>query len=365
MTLPSSDQNSGNENKPTEQNDPWSDQLRQHGRVMIIHHAFNKLKKDEFLTQEELGELCGVTRQAIKPYLRHMEDDLLLPVVKGPNGGYAYKEHVDFIPHMLISQQLCYQLMLAIKSSSGFCSKKESDAVKRWHRRISAFVGDQAKLDFSRMDSCLSFSSILTPRFDPTLIQFFWRCAVERIQVELTYKTPNSDTKPRTLEVLHVRKLLLDWIVYAYDHLSKEYRKFSLSRMEDILLTGKTFEPHLKFKMSEQTDGAFEVYKGKEKVDVKLYFRKEQSHIIRENDVSCETTRQDMPCGGLILGLKVSSFVDLLKFMRIFGNNCVPLEPRAIVQEWHDVANLMARDSGAVLNGTFQFDPEEKKEEAK
>ena len=89
-------------------------------------------------------------------------------------------------------------------------------------------------------------------------------------------------------DLLAVRRIR----VYAYDHLSKEFRKFSLSRMEDILVTGKTFEPHLKFKMSEQTDGAFEVYKGTKKVDVKLYLRKEQSHIIRENDVSCETTRE-------------------------------------------------------------------------
>ncbi len=369
MTIPPADEPSGKENNPnavpTTQPDPWADQLRQHGRVMIIHRAFNELKKDEYLTQDELGELCGITRQAIAPYLRHMEDDLLLPITKGPAGGYAYKEKVDIVPHLLISQQLCYQLMLAIKSSNNFCTKKEGDAIKRWYRRISALIGEEANLDFKRMDRCLSFSSILTPRFDPSLIQFFWRCATERIQVELTYKTPNSDTKPRTLDVLHVRKLLHDWIVYAYDHLSKEFRKFSLSRMEDILVTGKTFDPHIKFKLSKYLDGAFEVYTGGEKVDVKLYFRKQQSHIIRENDVSCETTREDRPCGGLILGLKVSSFIDLLKFMRTFGNDCVPLEPRSIVQEWHDIANLMARDSTAVLNGTFQFDPpEEKKEEA-
>src|SRR5690349_13982034 len=112
MILPPSEGPSGHENNPnpnlSTQPDPWADQLRQHGRVMIIHRAFNELKEGEFLTQEELGELCGVTRQAIKPYIRHMQDDLLLPIIKGDTGGYAYKERVDIVPHLLISQQLCY-----------------------------------------------------------------------------------------------------------------------------------------------------------------------------------------------------------------------------------------------------------------
>ncbi|MDB6023983.1 MAG: hypothetical protein JWM68_206 [Verrucomicrobiales bacterium] len=81
-----------------------------------------------------------------------------------------------------------------------------------------------------------------------------------------------------------------------------------------------------------------------------------------ENNVSCDSSRKDLPCGGLELNLCASSFIDLLKLMRGFGNDVVPLSPPALVQEWHTVADLMSADGKAVAAGKFQFDPPRKKE---
>ncbi|MDB6023985.1 MAG: putative helix-turn-helix, type 11 domain protein [Verrucomicrobiales bacterium] len=341
----------------------WSDQRRQDGRIFLINRALNKLKKGQFLTADKLGELCGVTRQAIGPYIKHMREFLLLPIIKGPsNRGIAYSEKVDIVPHLLVSQDLCYNLMLALKSSSGFCDEKQRKSLKRIYKRIASLMHERGDLDFVAMDNCLSFSSILTPRFDPKLIKFFWRCAVEKIQVELFYDTPATGEKKRTLNVLHLRKLLHDWIVFCEDSLSGKVKRFSLARMDEIRLTGKTFVPKKPFVLSEHNDGAFEVFVGPKMFDIQLYFRKPEAHIIRENYVSCESARKDLLCGGLELSLSASSFVDLLKLMRSFGNNVVPLSPPELVQEWHTVADLMSADGKAVAAGKFQFDPPRKKE---
>ncbi|MDB6028559.1 MAG: hypothetical protein JWM68_4782 [Verrucomicrobiales bacterium] len=339
---------------------PWADQLRQNGRVFIINRALNELKPEEFITATALGELCGITRQSLEPYIRHMQNDLLLPIIKGPKGGYAYSERVDIIPFMPISEALCYQLMLAIKSSSGFCTKSQSNALKMTYKRLASGLGEAQDLDFKRMDGCLSFANMLTPKFPAERIQFFWRAAVESIQVRLLYHTPNGESKYRTLDVLHVRKLLFDWIAICYDHYSGEFRRFSLSRMEEIKVTGKTFAPHKNFNLKKEND-AFETFKTDKKVDAKFYFRKQQANFIREHHVNCDTGRRELPCGGLELTLHVSSFVDVLRLMRTFGSDVVPLSPPEVVQEWYDVATRMAADAAAVKNGTFQFDPPEEK----
>ena len=341
---------------------PWADQLRQNGRVFIINRALNALKENEFITATELGELCGITRQSIEPYIKYMENDLLLPIVRGPRGGYRYREKVDIIPYVPISQELCYQLMLSIKSARSFCTKNQRSALKTIYKRLASGIGETQDLDFIRMDNCLSFAHILTPKFPAERIQFFWRAAVESIQVRLLYHTPNKESKYRTLDPLHVRKLLHDWIVICYDHYNNDIRRFSLSRMENIKVTGKTFEVPDDYDQEKEID-AFEVHKGEKKVDVKLYFRREEAHIIRENFVSKETDRRELPCGGIELTVHVSHFKDLQKFARTFGNNCVPLSPPEFVEEWDRVATAMAADARAVRNRTFQYDAPKPKEE--
>ena len=361
MTLPLADFISGKA-KPSKRsnahdaslNKGWANQLRQNTRVMQINKALNELPPNEWITRKQLGEICGVCEKTIGAYIEHMRN-ILLPILDGPKG-YRYSEPVELVPHLLMSRRLCYTLMLAMKSSRGYCGAAQKRAITTLFERLTSSLHENGTLDYEEMDLCLSFGNILRPRYNPERIEYLWRCAVEKIELEVDYDTPGKGVFRRILRCLNVRRIRNEWIAICWDSKNNKPRRFSLSQMRKIVETGKKFIRPEDFDLNDYTDGAFDVFMEKDvpKTDVKIYFTPKKAHIIRQNDVSCEVGRKEMPCGGLELHLQISSFVDILSFIGEFRGEAIPMEPRNLVEEWvADCEKGVARGR-AVLEGTFQ-----------
>ena len=361
MTLPPADFNSGKAKTPKKSdahdaslNKGWANQLRQNTRVMQINKALNDLPPNEWITRKQLGEICGVCEKSIGAYIKHMRN-ILLPVLDGPKG-YRYSEPVELVPHLLMSRRLCYTFMLAMKSSRGFCGPQQKRAITTLFERLTSSLHENGTLDYDEMDLCLSFGHILRPRYDLERIEYLWRCAVEKIELKVDYDTPGKGVFRRILHCLNVRRIRNEWIAICWDSKNKEPRRFSLAQMMKIVETGKKFVRPEDFELDDYTDGAFDVYmeKGVPKTNVKLYFTPKKAHIIRQNDVSCEVSRKEMPCGGIELVLQVSSFVDILSFIGEFRGEAIPMEPRALIDEWDKDITKCKTIVDQLKAGTFQ-----------
>ena len=360
MTIPNTPNDQPNKsNKLSKEERAWANQLRQNRRVMQIHNALNKIAGQEgkFLTGKQLGEICGITPRAVIPYINHMREGLFLPLLDDTSKGYAYSEPVEFVPHLLMTRRLCYAVMLAMKSARGFCSPQQRTMMTKLYKRLSGALHESSDFTYDDMDLCLSFGHILRPRFNPERIEYLWRCAVERIPLWVRYNTPETGEKDRELRIHNVRKIRNDWIAFAWDSINDEIRRFSLGRMLKIEELPGTFVRDPDFKLEDYVDGAFDIYmgeKGAPKQDVKIYFSPKKAHIIRENDVVCEAGRADTTDGGLVLHLQVRSFIDLLSFLGEFRGEAVPLEPRALVEEFKGDGVKISNRADAVLSGKFQ-----------
>ncbi len=348
-----------NKKKSAAEEKAWANQLRQNRRVMQIHKALNDIAGQEgkFVTSEQLAEICGISSRAIFPYIKHMREGLFLPLVDDTSKGYAYTEKVEFVPHLLMTRRLCYAVMLSMKSARGFCSQKQKEMLTKLYKRISGALHESSDFTYEDMDMCLSFGHILRPRFDPERIEYLWRCAAERIALNVRYNTPGTGVKDRTLHIHNVRRIRNDWIALAWDSINDEIRRFSLCRMEKIEESGNTFKRDPEFELEDYTDGAFDVFTGKKgapKQDVKIYFTPEKAHIIRENDVVCEVGRADTTDGGLVLHLQLSSFVDLLSFLGEFRGEAVPLEPVSLIDQYDADLDKGKANVKAVRSGAFK-----------
>ncbi len=354
---------------PEQQNQPQPDPKKkrtppqrrdtrgQDARVMKIHRVLNANCKVKFVTKKELAKHCGVSDRQIVNDINHMRDDLLLPFVEDTSKGYAYEERVEFVPHLLISQELCYTMLLAIKSVGGYRTQAQKSALKRMYRRISAALSEEADLDLDEMDRCLSFGNIFKPKFPLKRIDFLWRAAVRRIETKLLYKTPNTRSIERIIQPLHVHKLRREWIVFCKDSERPGFIRLALSRMDNVRATGKTFERPPEFKVENELKGAVDVFTGPEMIDVIVRVEKHKAHLVDENDFDFEVARKELPNGDIDMHLRVSSFVDLLDIIRgDFRGAGIPLHPRSIVEEWVAEAKRDMEAGQAVLARTLGAD---------
>ncbi len=326
---------------------------KQETRVAIIHDELNNSK---WVTRKKLSDLCGCHVRSIERDLEHMKDDLLLPIVEDGDKGYRYEEFVNFFPFVRMTEKLFFSLMLAVKSVGAYRTDTEKRLLSRTFNQISAAFCEKRQLDPKIMDKCFSFGNMLTPRFDRSRINFLWRCATEGIRLKMTYATPGKPVSTRLFDVYELYQLRHDLIAFGYDWENHEVRRFSLTRMVELRTTGATFERPEEFDAEDYLDGALDVFvgpPGTPKMDIKIHFTNEKAHVIREHDVRSEAGREELPNGGLILHLRLTSFVDALSWIGEFRGEAIPMEPRALVEQWHaDLSKGMGR-ANAVLAGTY------------
>ena len=329
------------------------DTRQQDTRVAIIHDELNTLK---WVSKKKLSDLCGCHVRSIDRDIAHMKDDLLLPILEDDDKGYRYEEFVNFFPFVRMTEKLFFSLMLAVKSVGAYRTDTEKRLLSRTFNQISSAFCEKRQLDPKVMDRCFSFGRMLTPRFDPSRIDFLWRCATEGIRVKMRYATPGKPVSERLFDVYELYQLRHDLIAFGYDWENHEVRRFSLTRMVELRTTGATFERPEEFKAEDYLDGALDVFvgpPGTPKMDIKIHFTNEKAHVIREHDVRSEAGREELPNGGLILHLRLTSFVDALSWLGEFRGEAVALEPRSLVEQWRaDMAKGMGR-ADAVLAGTY------------
>ncbi|MDB6024493.1 MAG: helix-turn-helix, type 11 domain protein [Verrucomicrobiales bacterium] len=330
------------------------DTRKQDTRVAIIHDELNTLK---WVSAKKLSDLCGCHVRSIARDIAHMKDDLLLPIVEEDGKGYRYEELVNFFPFIRMTEKLFFSLMLAVKSVGAYRTNTEKRLLSRTFNQISTAFCEKRQLDPKIMDRCFSFGNMLTPRFDPSRIDFLWRCATEGIRLKMRYATPGKPVSERLFDVYELYQLRHDLIAFGYDWENKEVRRFSLTRMVELRTTGQTFERPEDFDAEDHLDGALDVFigpPGTPKMDIKIHFTQEKAHVIRENDVRSEVGREELPNAGLILHLQLTSFVDVLSWIGEFRGEAVPLEPRDLVVQWRaDMVKGLAK-ADAVLAGTYQ-----------
>ena len=323
---------------------------------MKIHRALNEaFATKKFVTCAKLQQLCGIKERQMRKDIAHMRDELLLPFNDDTSKGYAYLERVDFVPHLLLSQKVCYSLLLAVKVAGLHRNDAQTRALKRTFNRITSALQENRDVDLEEMDRCMSFGTMLRPKVNPETVDFVWRCAVERIQLRVLYKTPGKKASYRDLDPYHIRKLRREWVAFCWDSQRNTWARFSIGRMSNIKTTGKTFEVSSDYSLEKALEGVMEIFQDREMTDVIIHIKENKAHIARENDVACEAGRKELPDGSIELHLRVRSFVDLLDLLRgDFGGDAVPLHPPALVDEFIQLARQEVADGEAVLAGKFR-----------
>src|SRR4051794_4433795 len=88
------------------------DTRNQDVHVVIIAEELNQ---NQWRTAKQLAAACACCTRTIRREMKHMIDELLLPIKRGGRG-FSATEKIDFIGNMLLTENLIFTIIFALKS---------------------------------------------------------------------------------------------------------------------------------------------------------------------------------------------------------------------------------------------------------
>ena len=173
------------------------------------------------------------------------------------------------------------------------------------------------------------------------------KAAAQRKQIELAYRKPGQ-TKPeaRVVDPYHLANINGEWYLFAYDHARKDIRTFAPARIKSVKPTGKTFARPQKFSLEKRLRASFGVHSGQGEHEVVIRFNARAADYVREKKWHDSQQLRELKNGGVELSLKLSSLVEIERWVLSWGGDAKVLKPRALAEAVRQSAKKILQAGG-------------------
>ena len=279
-------------------------------------------------------EICQRTAQRT---IEKMRDRLGAPLeYDSARKGYYYPESSFTLPKLLVSQNELLAILLARNLLSQSAGGIISESIASFGKKLLGQTGEFGLGEEQLRDS---FSAIWNS-YSPADAQTFQTLATALLQAQQIwfryYSPANDQWNERIADPYHLQHYNGTWVLLAWCHLRQHWRKFNLSRMDSLSLTGQTFTARTKNDWLHLLQGAFGIFQGGELIPVILRFSPHRARWVSRELWHPQQEVTSAPDGSLHIRLLVTDFREIkLKIMQ-YGADVEVLEPDALRAEIRD-----------------------------
>ncbi len=299
-------------------------------RMLQIHEA---IQSGSFPNASRLAAKLEVSRKSIQRDLDFMRDRLGLPIAYDASRfGYAYTESVTSFPSLKVTEGELFALLAAEKSLQQYRGTPFEKALVSAFKKISQSLPDTVSINWADWDATLSFRTTAEPLLDLEILDLLARAAARRQQLLLAYRKPGrKHPEDRVVDPYHLANVNGEWFLFAYCHLRRGIRTFAPARIRSVKLTGEVFPRPQDFSIEKELEHSFGVLSGNVEYLVRIQFSEAVSDYIREKRWHPSQKLTELKDGGLELRLKLSSLVEVQRWVLGWGGSAIPLSPPELV----------------------------------
>ncbi len=298
---------------------------------MRIHQA---IQAGGYPNTTTLARELDVSAKSIQRDLDFMRDRLDLPLAYHPQRyGYHYTEEVSAFPSLQITEGELFALLVAEKALQQYRGTSFEKPLVSAFKKMAAALPDTVSIHLADWDQAISFRTSAMPILDLEAFDALARAAARREQLEIVYRKPGAAAgETRVIDPYQIANINGEWFLFAFDHLRKDLRTFAPSRIQAVTRTGKTFTRPKRFSIDHRLRDSFGVLSGKETHNVKIQFNAFAAEFIREKRWHASQVIKPLPNGGVEISLKLSSLIEVQRWVLGWGGNAVVVEPRELVE---------------------------------
>jgi len=298
--------------------------------MLRIHQT---LQSGAFPNASTLAREIEVATKTIHRDLEFMRDRLNLPLEFNPTrNGYHYTEEVSAFPTMQITEGELFALVVAEKALQQYRGTSFEKPLLSAIQKMEQALPDTISINLADMGQTISFRTRAEPVLNLEIFDALARAVSQRQQLELAYRKPGQDQpEPRLVDPYHLANINGEWFLFAYDHARKDIRTFVPARIQSAKTTGKTFAHSRKFSLEQRLRDSFGVHSGKGNHEVVIRFHPRVADYIREKRWHESQQMRELKGGGVELRMRLSSLVEIERWILSWGGDAAVLKPRELV----------------------------------
>lgn len=319
----------------------------------LVHERFawfdSQVRQLKYPNASTLADQFEISRKTAQRTIEFLRDRLLAPLAYDPvKKGYHYTEETFDLPRLRITQEELLSILLARRLLSRSAGGVISEQIRRMTRKL--FQGADGLPEISPDDIDESFSAAWhgyapagAPVFQKTVLGL-----LNRRMLRFSYLSPGTNAVTRReAEPHHLQHYMASWVLVAFCHNRMSWRKFHLSRMEDVEALDTTFSRRPKKGWWHLLEESFGIFQGPKAITVTLRFTPFRARWIREQQWHPEQKMIALPDGRLDLSFQVADFREVKMKILQFGADVKVLEPEELAKEVREEIGRMRRVYGA------------------
>ena len=281
-----------------------------------------------------------VSTKSIQRDLEFMRDRLNLPLeYSHARNGYHYTEEVSSFPTLQITEGELFALLVAEKALQQYRGTHFEKPLLSAFKKMAASLPDTVSLNLAEWQQTISFRTSAEPVLNLEIFDALAKATARHQQLELDYRKPGrAQSELRLIDPYHLANINGEWFLFAFDHLRKDIRTFVPARIQAARLTGRTFVRPQKFSLEKRLRDSFGVHSGQGEFEVVLRFDELVADYIREKRWHPSQELRELKDGGVELRLKLSSLVEIQRWVLGWGANVCVLQPPELKQSVREAA---------------------------
>jgi predicted DNA-binding transcriptional regulator YafY len=310
--------------------------------MLRIHQS---LHSGKFPNATQLARELEVSTKSIHRDLEFMRDRLNLPIEFSPaRKGFRYTQKVDAFPTMQITEGELFALVVAEKALQQYRGTTFEKPLLSAIKKMEQSLPDTISLNLAEIEQTISFRTRAEPILDLKIFDALAKAVARREQLELNYRKPGAkNPEARIVDPYHLANVNGQWFLFAFDHARKDIRKFVPARILEIKPTGKTFERSKKFSLEKELRDSFGVHSGEGEFEVVIQFNARAADYIREKKWHESQQLRELKNGGVELKLKLSSLVEIERWILSWGGDAIAIKPKQLVEAVKESAKKLLR----------------------
>ncbi len=300
-------------------------------RMLRIHQAIQAGGHPNATT---LALELEVSTKSIQRDLEFMRDRLNLPLEyrHAPNG-YHYTEEVSSFPTLQITEGELFALLVAEKALQQYRGTHFEKPLLSAFKKMAASLPDTVSLNLAEWQQTISFRTSAEPVLNLEIFDLLAKATARHQQLELDYRKPGrAQSERRLIDPYHLANINGEWFLFAFDHLRKDIRTFVPARIHAAQPTGRTFVRPQKFSLEKRLRDSFGVHSGQGEFEVVLRFDNLVADFIREKRWHPSQRLREQKDGGVELRLKLSSLVEIQRWVLGWGGSVRVIQPPELKQ---------------------------------
>jgi predicted DNA-binding transcriptional regulator YafY len=300
-------------------------------RMLRIHQS---IQSGSFPNASRLASELEVSTKSVHRDLEFMRDRLQLPLeFDRARFGYRYTEQVNAFPTVQITQGELFALVVAEKALQQYRGTSFEKPLLSAIKKMEQSLPETISLDLADVERTISFRTRAEPILDLDVFDILAKATAAGQQLELTYRKPGiSQPEHRIVDPYHLANINGEWFLFAFDHLRKDIRTFVPARIKSARQTGKSFVRQKRFSLEERLRDSFGVHSGRGAFEVVLQFTSRVADYVREKKWHDSQQLRELKGGGVELRLKLSSLLEVERWVLSWGGNARVVKPLELVQ---------------------------------